>query len=108
MAAFDLLCLTSSSEGFPNVIGEAMSCGVPCVGTAVGDVTELIGDTGEVVPPSDPEAVAAAIHRIVSLPGEAKRALGARARQRIVNRFAISEVARRYAQLLRAVAGIGS
>lgn len=103
MAGIDVLCLTSSAEGFPNVIGEAMSCGVPCVGTAVGDVAELIGDTGEVVPPGDAAAVAAAAGRLLELEPAARRALGERARQRIVERYSIGEVARRYADLLHAV-----
>jgi len=103
MAGFDVHCLTSVAEAFPNVIGEAMSCGVPCVGTAVGDVAELIGDTGEVVPPSDSEALAAAVGRLLALDPAARRALGARARQRIIERYSIGEVARRYADLLHSV-----
>ena len=103
MAGFDVLCLTSAAEAFPNVIGEAMSCCVPCVGTAVGDVAELIGDSGEVVPPGDPAAVAAAADRLMALELGARRALGERARQRIIERFSIGEVARRYADLLRSV-----
>jgi glycosyltransferase involved in cell wall biosynthesis len=103
MAGFDVVCLTSAAEAFPNVIGEAMSCGVPCVGTAVGDVAELIGDSGEVVPPGDPAAVAAAAGRLLALEPGARRALGERARQRIIERFSIGEVARRYADLLRSV-----
>lgn len=104
LAAFDVACLTSTGESFPNSIGEAMSCGVPCVSTAVGDIAELIGDTGEVVPPSDPEAVAEAVGRLLSLEPAARRVLGARARQRIIDRFSIGEVARRYAELLHSVA----
>jgi len=103
MPGFDVLCLTSKSEAFPNVIGEAMSCGVPCVGTSVGDVAELIGDTGEVVPPGDAEAVAAAVGRVLALEPAARRTLGQRARQRIVDRYSIGEVARRYADLLHSV-----
>jgi len=104
MPAFDVVCLTSSGEGFPNVIGEAMSCGVPCVGTSVGDMAELIGDTGEIVPVSEPAAVAAAVGRLLALEPEVRRALGARARERIIQRFSIREVARQYADLLLAVA----
>jgi glycosyltransferase involved in cell wall biosynthesis len=104
LAAFDVVALTSTGESFPNAVGEAMSCGVPCVSTAVGEVAELIGDTGEVVPPSDSEAVAMAVGRLLSLAPAARRALGARARQRIIDRFSIGEVARRYADLLHSVA----
>lgn len=106
MNAFDVLCLTSSGmEGFPNVLGEAMSCQVPCVGTAVGDVAEVIGDAGEVVAPGDPDAVAAAIQRLLSLEPTALLELGAKARQRIIDRFSIEDVARRYVQLLYSGAG---
>jgi len=103
MTSLDVLCLASSGmEGFPNVIGEAMSCGVPCVGTSVGDVAVVIGGAGEVVAPGDPEAVAAAVERLLSLSPDRRRDIGARARQRIVDNFSIANVARRYAELLLA------
>jgi glycosyltransferase involved in cell wall biosynthesis len=56
--ALDILCSSSYSEGFPNVIGEAMACGVPCVVTDVGDSTKIVGDQGIVVPAGDPRVLA--------------------------------------------------
>ena len=105
LAAVDIAVLSSAGEGFPNAIGEAMSCSVPCVGTRVGDLPHLIGDTGEVVPASDPQALAAALMRLLSMPPAGRRALGARARARIVDNFSIDEIAGRYASLLFEVAG---
>jgi glycosyltransferase involved in cell wall biosynthesis len=105
MTAFDVMCLTSSGmEGFPNVLGEAMSCGVPCVGTCVGDVGELVGDTGAVVATGDSDAIAAAVVELLSLQPEARRARGERARARIDQHFSISEVAGRYASFVYSVA----
>jgi glycosyltransferase involved in cell wall biosynthesis len=57
--ALDILCLAAyDGEGFPNVIGEAMACGVPCVVTNVGDSMKIVGGLGIVVPPSNPAMLA--------------------------------------------------
>ena len=98
--AFDVQVSSSSSgEGFPNVIGEAMSCGVPCVVTAVGESAAVVGDTGVVVPPRDPREMAAGISRLLALDPAALADLGRRARERTVEHYSLDSVVRRYEDL---------
>jgi glycosyltransferase involved in cell wall biosynthesis len=98
--AFDIQVSSSSSgEGFPNVVGEAMCCGVPCVVTDVGESAAVVGDTGIVVPPRDPAALAAAIERLIALGREGLEALGRRARERAVDRYSLDAVVREYEAL---------
>jgi glycosyltransferase involved in cell wall biosynthesis len=98
-AAFDVATCSSYSEGFPNAIGEAMACGVPCVSTDVGDCRALVGDTGVVVPPRQPQAMADGWLSILERPAEARQALGAAARARVEAHFDIATVARQYETL---------
>ena len=56
--AMDIVTLSSLSEGFPNVLGEAMACGIPCVATDTGDSRWILGKSGVVVPPNNPGALA--------------------------------------------------
>lgn len=103
MNAFDLLVNASRGEAFPNVLGEAMACGVPCVATDVGDSAEIIADTGSVVPARDPVALAEAVSAMVELEPEARAALGARARARIVKQFSMARFVERHEALYEAV-----
>ena len=98
--AFDINTLSSSfGEGFSNVLGEAMACGVPCVSTNVGDSAYIIGDTGKVVPSRDSTALAKAWLELLSIAPEKRSELGLKARKRIEGEFSISKVAQRYEKL---------
>jgi glycosyltransferase involved in cell wall biosynthesis len=104
LAALDAYVSSSTTEAFSNSIGEAMSCSLPCVVTDVGDSAVIVGDAGRVVPPRDPEALAAAMIAIHDLGSAGRRTLGAQARQRMVSEFDIEAVAQRYGALYRALA----
>jgi glycosyltransferase involved in cell wall biosynthesis len=95
----------SSGEGFPNIIGEAMSCGVPCVVTDVGDSSEIVGDSGIVVEPGDPEALAAGWKRILAMKREDREVLGTRCRKRIADKYEIGAVTARYEVLYLGICG---
>jgi glycosyltransferase involved in cell wall biosynthesis len=99
MCAFDIFCLSSSVEGFPNVIGEAMATGVPCVTTDVGDAAAIVGESGWVVPPHNSGALAGALIEAIDAPPESLRARGAAARARIEAEFSISSVVAQYIAL---------
>lgn len=95
-AALDLLTSSSISEAFPLVLGEAMSCGVPCVATDVGDSALIVGNTGRIVAPRNPARLADAWSELLQLAPEQRAALGAAARQRIREHFDLDAVTRRY------------
>lgn len=99
-AALDVLVSSSHGEAFPNVLGEAMACEVPCVVTDVGDSAEIVGDTGAVVEPSDMHALADEVLRLLALDADARRALGRAARRRVQERYDIAQVAKQYEEVL--------
>ncbi|MBE9044414.1 glycosyltransferase [Pleurocapsales cyanobacterium LEGE 10410] len=103
--------LTSSSafgEAFPMVIGEAMSCGVPCVVTDIGDSAWMVGNTGRVVPPKNPLALAKAWQEIITMDVSARQNLGTSARQRIVEKFSLDTIVQQYEQLYQSAFGLQS
>jgi glycosyltransferase involved in cell wall biosynthesis len=96
-AAFNLLVVSSAyGEAFPLVLGEAMSCEVPCVATDVGDSKLIIGETGKIVPPRDPQALANACYDILSMTVEQRSELGKAARKIIAENYSITTMANIY------------
>ena len=100
VAGFDVAALSSAwGEGFPNVLGEAMASGVPCVATDVGDCSWVIGPHGVIVPPRHSEALANALGRLLDLGPDARQQLGLAARARILQHFSLQEVVAQYETL---------
>lgn len=104
-AACDIGTLSSSSEGFPNSLGEAMCCGVPCVATDVGETAAIIGDTGRVVPPRNPAGLADGWRQLLALEIAERQALGQCARQRMADRYGIASVAKQFKAVYREILG---
>jgi len=103
-AALDIASSSSAfGEGFPNVIGEAMACGVPCVVTDVGDSGWIVGKTGRVVPPRDAIALARAWQELIEMGDERRQSLGKEARQRVLENFSLDAIVRQYEALYEQV-----
>ena len=108
LPAVDIVCLSSIGEGFPNVLGEAMACAIPCVSTDVGDARNIIGDTGIVVPVRDPKALAEAIIDLIDLGPGRRTALGIAARERIEKKYSLQKIVEQYTALYSQLASTSS
>jgi glycosyltransferase involved in cell wall biosynthesis len=87
--ALDVACVSSTSEGFPNVLAEAMSCGVPCVATDVGDVSWLLGRPDSIAPVGDARGLADRMGALLDLDANATAAIAHEQRTRVVTQFSV-------------------
>jgi glycosyltransferase involved in cell wall biosynthesis len=101
--ALDVHIVSSKSEGFGNVLMEAMAAGVPCVATDVGEARFIAGDTGSIVPRGNPAALASAARQLIDLPPLEMAALRVKARERVVGHFTMKTMIDRYANLYESV-----
>ena len=97
-----IFVLPSQFEGLPNVVLEAMACGLPVIATQVGGVQDIIQHriNGLLVPPGDTEAICTNAKELFVNTTLAE-GLGARARETVVKHFSLSAVADRYAELYK-------
>ena len=86
-SALDIATLTSWSEAFPAIVGEAMACSVPCVVTDVGDASYMVGSSGKVVRSGDMKAFAEACFQLLSLSKLERKTIGFSARKRVNEKF---------------------
>lgn len=98
MNGLDIHVLASAfGEAFPNVLSEAMACGTPCVATDVGDSATILGETGAIVPPRNPRALATAILDIVPRLSDPSTAEACRAR--IIDNFTLERMVTSYGEV---------
>lgn len=107
LSALDIFVSPSDGEAFPNVVGEAMACGTPCIVTDVGDSAMIVGDTGKVVPPKNPEALSNAMIELIKLGTEKRQKLGIAARRRIYENFDLADIVAKYERLYEDVINKG-
>ena len=102
-AAMDIFCMHSRTEGFPNVLAEAMAMGLPCITTNVGDAAMLLDDAGVVVPKENSMALAQGVERLLALDQDARHALGMRAKARVEAEFSMARARERFEAIYRQV-----
>lgn len=100
--SIDAFLMTSITEGFPNVLVEAMASGLPCISTDVGDAKYIVQNFGEIVPSRDSIALANAILNYLKLSCTEKMSLKIGARQRVEENFSIEKICEQYQAIWRA------
>jgi glycosyltransferase involved in cell wall biosynthesis len=103
LGSLDLFLSTSWSEGFPNSLGEAMSCGVPCLATDVGGTSQLLKDPSLLVLPGDALALSHSVLNLLSLSSKERESVGMALRERVKTHFSLSAASKGYRRLYEEV-----
>jgi len=106
LSTMDIFCLSSRIEGFPNVIGEAMAVGIPCVVTDAGDSAYIVGDSGVVVEKENSEQLGSALISLINKSDSYKTNLKNKAKERIQSEFTIKNVVLLYQKLYKSINGV--
>lgn len=107
LIAMDVFCLPSRTEGFPNVVGEAMALGVSCVVTDVGDAALLVGSTGIAVPAGDHVRLSDALYQCVSMEPSERERLGREGAERIAQEYTLERTRERFEAIYKRIEGKG-
>jgi glycosyltransferase involved in cell wall biosynthesis len=96
LAAMNVFCMPSRTEGFPNGLAEAMAMALPFVATDVGDTAILAGDTAILVPPQNEHALAHGLLEVLALPEKQRERMGQRAKERVMSEFSMEKARSRF------------
>jgi glycosyltransferase involved in cell wall biosynthesis len=99
LGMMDMFVLPSRTEGFPNVLAEAMAMEKACVATDVGDAAFVLGTCGLIAPPEDSSALAERILRVLGLSSAERTTFGRSARARIVREYSMERSNQRFEEL---------
>ena len=97
--SIDAFLMTSITEGFPNVLVEAMASGLPCISTDVGDAQYIVQELGEIVPPRNSAVLVQAILSYVQQSNDQRLQLKQAVRERVEAHFSIEKVSQQYMQV---------
>lgn len=102
--SMDIFTLTATrGDGFPNVIGEAMACGIPCIATDIGDTALLINKTGQIFQDITSSSLAFAWQEWINAGAAWRRELGQQARKRIQKHYAIQNITTQYQDIYQSL-----
>lgn len=103
LSAFDLYCMPSRSEGFPNSLAEAMLSEIPCVATNVGDTATLAGGVLSLADPKNPDALETKLRELIKLSDEERGFIGRKAREQVISNFSLEKASSNFDSLYKEI-----